>query len=205
MNHYKAGSQQDSVTLTGEWMQPLLSQQLDMMSYIKVEHVIKNLWVHWQAASLAYDLHMCWETLGCDCPSGWTTVSSFPHGASAGIHRPAFVYVEANAIKLHTTFMEGGVGVCQPYQTQLFPPKSDTYASTKKVISHQLKSATTESAIRCCRPFQFLPAALTMWYNEVRRKLSMMIIMAVSVFSRDKVKKSTLHDSGTSIGKNSLE
>lgn len=44
-------------------------------------------------------------------------------------------------------------GVCQPYQTQLYTAKSDTYASTEKVISHQLKAATTEFTFCIAGPF----------------------------------------------------
>lgn len=53
-----------------------------------------------------------------------------------------------------------------------------------------------------------LPAALTMWYNEVSRKLSMMIIMALSIFfffkgwsnemGWNNLKKSATHDGGGS-------
>lgn len=44
--------------------------------------------------------------------------------------------------------------VCQPYQTQLFPAKSLTHAPTQKVISHQLKVATKESATWVLQTFQ---------------------------------------------------
>lgn len=54
-----------------------------------------------------------------------------------------------------------------------------------------------------------LPGALTMWYNEVSRKLSMMIIIALPIFflfrgwsnemGRYNLKKSAIHDSGASV------
>lgn len=153
--------------------------------------------------SLAYYLHMYRDTLGI-----W--VSCNPSSLTEPLLESIDISLFMSGRRRYQAVHNFHRGVCQPYQTQLFPAKSDTYASTKKVISHQLKAATTEFAIRYCRPLSIPPAALTMWYNEVSRRLSMMIIMAVSVFfSQDKVtkqgavilRKSTLYDSGVSIGR----
>lgn len=46
------------------------------------------------------------------------------------------------------------VAACQPHQNQLFPENPHTYASSQKLISHQLKAATTVCAFRCFRPLQ---------------------------------------------------
>lgn len=110
--------------------------------------------------------------------------------SSAGIHWHFFVYVRPTAPSNCAQLP----WVCQPYQTQLFPAKSVTYASTKKVISHQLKAATTESAIRCCRPFNpaCSPVDMIQWGRPQVTKWKLMIF-----------RKFTLHDSRVSIGNKS--
>lgn len=57
-------------------------------------------------------------------------------------HWHFFVYTGATPM---SSGAQLSLDVCQPYETQLRPVRGATYASTKKVISHQLKGTTTES------------------------------------------------------------